>query len=266
LLSLLLFFDLSLLLLLLFIPNEYGISGASVTLDIVRRKFESRYSDDKKVKIAVLGRTADDVVKISIIISVFLGILGILFTLRRWHWLALVAGAACFMTGFLLSQAVVENEFKRWQSMVFNEVPVLINFAPAFLKVGGITLRDAISMTIPFLSSPLREEIWTMLDRIRRTGNVKNALELLADRVKHPAMDAICTRLSAAWDASPSPDLFADLSDQMQDMEEIAAAGGTAARAGVFALICVLGLAGSVLVFGYPAWIYEMSKMTMGLF
>ena len=143
-------------------------------------------------------------------------------------------------------------------------MPTLTSFAPAFLKVGGITLRDAISMTVPFLKGPLRDEIWIALDRIKRRGDTKSAFDNLVDRVDHLCMDSICLRLSTAWDASPSPDLFADSSDQMRDMEEIAAAGATAGKAGMFAPICVLGLLGAALVFGYPAWIYLSSKLAMG--
>lgn len=119
-------------------------------------------------------------------------------------------------------------------------------------------------MTVPFLAGPLRDEIWTALDKIKRTGNAKSAFDDLAVRVGHPCMDSICLRLSTAWDASPSPELFEDLSDQMQDMEEIAAAGATAGRGGLLALICLIGLIGAGMVFGYPAWIYMASKLAFG--
>jgi Flp pilus assembly protein TadB len=212
----------------------------------------------------ILGKTVGDVVKSSLFISAGIGFFGFLMAFYRLHWLALIVGIACFAVGLALSRAGVNNEFKRWQARVFEEVPILISFAPSFLKVGGITLRDAISMTVPFLEGPLRDEIWTALDKIQRTGNTRGAFNELADRIDHPAMDSICIRLSTAWDASPSPELFDDLSDQVQDVEEIAVAGTTAGKAGLLALICVLGLLGALLVFAYPAWLYMASQFSMG--
>jgi hypothetical protein len=266
-LPVLLFIALLALLLLLCVPDrECAVSPASVTIDQARRSFERRFigDRDRETRLKILGKTVDEATRSSLVISGGIGLLGFLLAFFKFHWLALIVGLACFAIGLMLSQAGVNNEFKRWQARVFEEVPTIIGFAPSFLKVGGITLRDAISMTVPFLSGPLRDEIWTALDKIRRTGNTRGAFNELADRIDHPAMDSICIRLSTAWDASPSPELFDDLSDQIQDVEEIAAAGATAAKAGLLALICVLGLLGALLVFAYPAWLYMASQFTMG--
>ena len=255
------------LFLLLFVPDrECAVSPASVTIDQARRSLERRFAGDrnKKTRLKILGKTVGDVIRSSLFIGTGIGLLGFLLAFFRLHWLALIVGLACFVVGFMLSQAGVNTEFKRWQARVFEEVPTIINFAPSFLKVGGITLRDAISMTVPFLSGPLRDEVWTALDKIRRTGNTRDAFNELADRIDHPAMDSICIRLSTAWDASPSPELFDDLSDQVQDVEEIAAAGTTAGKAGLLALICVLGLLGALLVFASPGWLYMASQFSMG--
>jgi len=266
-LPILLFLVLLTLFLLLLVPDrEYAVSPVSITLDHARRSFESRFAGDRdqKTKLKILGKTVGDVIKSSLFISTGIGLLGFLLAFFRLHWLALIVGIACFIIGLVLSQAGVNNEFKRWQARVFEEVPTIISFAPSFLKVGGITLRDAISMTVPFLEGPLHDEVWTTLDKIRRTGNTRDAFSDLADRIDHPAMDSICIRLSTAWDASPLPELFDDLSDQVQDVEEIAASGATAGKAGLLALICVLGLIGALLVFAYPAWLYMASQFTMG--
>ncbi len=259
----LLFASLLTFLLLVLVPGE-DAAPASVTLDYVRRSFMNRYAGDRSTKLAILGKTTGDAFRFSLAVSIAAGLLGFLPAFFKWRWLALIVGVAFFVSGFLLSQHAVKNEFKKWQARVFGDVPTLISFAPSFLRVGGITLRDAISMTVPFLSGPLRDEVWTALDRIRRTGHTRDAFDELAERVDHPVMDAICLRLSTAWDASPSPGMFDDLSDQMQDMEEIDAAGATAGKAGMLALICVLSLLGAVLVFGYPAGQYLMAKMSMG--
>ena len=165
-LPVLLFISLLALFLLLFVPDrEYAVSPASITLDYARRSFERRFAGDRdrETRLKILGKTVGDVIRSSLFISACIGLLGFLLAFFRLHWLALIVGIACFAIGFMLSQAGVNNEFKRWQARVFEEVPILISFAPSFLKVGGITLRDAISMTVPFLKGPLRDEIWAAL-------------------------------------------------------------------------------------------------------
>jgi hypothetical protein len=264
-LTILLFASLFALFLLLFVPDrEYAISPAGITIDYARRKIEKRFAGDRAAKLAILGKTVEGTVKSSLFVSAGAGLLGFMVTFSKWHWLALIVGIICFAIGFMISQAGMKNEFKKWQARVFEELPTLISFAPSFLRVGGITLRDAISMTVPFLNGPLKDEIWSALDRIKRTGATKDAFDELAERVDHPAMDSICIRLSTAWEASPSPDLFDDLSDQIGDAEEIAAAGATAGKAGMLALICVLALLGIMLVAGYPMGIDMISKITTG--
>jgi hypothetical protein len=212
-----------------------------------------------------MGKSVGGVIRTSLLIGVCFGMLGLIvaFFLAP-HWLELIIGVFCFAIGIALSQAVESSEFKKWQTRVLDDVPTLTSFAPSFLKVGSITLRDAIAMTVPFLKGPLGDEIWTALDTVKRTGNTKDAFDDLSERVDHPCMDSICLRLSTAWDASPSPDLFADLSDQMQDVVELTAAGATAGKTGLLALICMLGLLGLALVAGYPALLYMSSKLTLG--
>ncbi len=264
-LTILLLASLLALFLFIFVPDrEYAVSPASYTIDYARRSFEKRFTGDRAAKLAILGKTLEDTVKSGLFVSTGVGLLGFMITFSKLHWLSLIVGIVCFAIGFLLSQAGMKKEFSKWQAQVFEELPTLISFAPSFLRVGSITLRDAISMTVPFLRGPLRNEIWNALDRIKRTGATRDAFDELAGRVDHPAMDSICIRLSTAWDASPSPGLFDDLADQIRDAEEIAAAGATAGKAGMLALICVLALLGMMMVIGYPALLYMLSRITMG--
>lgn len=259
----LLFISLFALLLLLIVPGE-DASPAVVTVDYVNRYVRQKLiSEEKETRLEILGRQAQDVVKSGLFIGAGLGLIGFLIMLGKIHWLAVPAGMALFFAGLMLVRFVSDNEFKKWQAKVFNDVPDLVSFLPAFLKTGAITLRGAMSMTLPFLTGPLQDEIWMALDKIKRTGNARAAFSDLSSRIGHPCMDSICLRLSTAWDASPSPEMFDDLSDQIRDIEEIAAARSTAGKAGMFALICVLGLLGAGMVFGYPAWIYMANKLTM---
>jgi hypothetical protein len=259
-----LFVVLLILFLLLFLPGERA-APVAITYDYLRRNLEEQFiPEDKRPRLEIVGRKAKDVLKSGLLIGVCLGVFGFMITLKRLHWLAIIVGIASFFVGLLMARFGVNREFKNWQARVFDDVPNLISFTPAFLRTGSITLRGAISLTLPFLSGPLRDEIWMTIDRIKRTGSAKDSFADLAKRIGHPCMESICSRLSTAWDASPSPDLFDDLSDQIQDIEEIAAAGSTATSAGLAALICVLGLFGAFLVFGYPAWQYMVSKLAMG--
>lgn len=264
-LTILLFIVLVVFFVLLFVPGrEYVVSPASYTIDYARRSFEKQFAGDKAAKLAIIGKTVEDTAMSSFFVSAGAGLLGFIITFSKLHGLSSLVGIVCFAIGFLVSQVGIKNEFNKWQAQVFAELPTLISFAPSFLKVGGITLREAISMTVPFLRGPLRDEVWNALDRIKRTGAARDAFDELAGRVDHPAMDSICIRLSTAWDASPSPGLFDDLSDQIRDAEEIAAAGATSAKAGMLTLICVLGLLGVMMVVGYPAWLYMVYRITMG--
>jgi hypothetical protein len=260
----LLFTSLFALFLLLVIPGERA-SLALVTYDSLKRGMERRFiSDADRPRLEILGRKAMDVVKSGVLIGICAGLLGFLLTLHKLRWLAPLFGVALFFAGLALARYSVNYEFKKWQARVFDDLPDLIGFAPAFLKTGGITLRGAISMTLPFLSGPLRYEMWIALDKINRTGNARGAFDDLAKRVGHPCMDSVCLRMSTSWDASPSPELFDDLTDQIRDVEEIAAARSTAGKAAMLALICVLGLLGALMVYGYPAFVFMGEKLMAG--
>jgi len=263
--SIVLLASLFILFLLLLVPGKYSSSPVAITYDTLRRRVENHFAGEQEAKLQILGKTVADVTRSSLFIGLFAGVLvGAAALPFVPHWLAMVLGVVSFAGGIALSQAGLNIEFQRWQARVFADVPNLVSFAPSFLKVGGITLRDSISMTVPFLTGPLKDELWIAIDKVKRTGNTRDAFDELAARVDHPCMNSICLRISTAWDASPSPDLFADLSDQLQDVEELAAAGTTAGKAGMLALTCVLGLLGSMIVIGYPMWIYLSLQMTRG--
>lgn len=263
--SLILFASLFALFLFLLVPGRYSSSPAAITYDTLRRSVEGHLVGEKEAKLQILGKTVADVTRSGLFIGLFAGLLvGVGVSSFVPHWLALTLGIASFAGGLALSQAGLNIEFQRWQARVFADVPNLVSFAPSFLQVGGITLRDSIAMTVPFLTGPLKDELWIAIDKVKRTGNTRDAFDELAARIDHPCMNSICLRISTAWDASPSPDLFADLSDQLQDVEELAAAGATAGKAGMLALTCVLGLFGSMIVIGYPMWIYLSLQMSRG--
>lgn len=257
-----LFAAISALLLALLLPGEYIPSPVTSFADEVRLKLGWYLNrGDRKKLYNILGKSTKETLKAGLIVGCGLALVTFIILLKPMGILALLPASLALITGILLADLVFKNEYRRWQDGLFEGIPALVNFMPSFLETGAITPREALSLTTPFLPEPLRSELSLVVNKAARTGRVKEALSEFAERAQHPVVDAICFRLSAAWDAKVTPDIFADLSDQIQDMAEMAAAKATAAKGGLLALVCVIGLAGAMLVFGYPAARYFFKAM-----
>lgn len=261
-----LFISLFILLYLILIPTGiYQTSPAGLTIDAAKRQLENRLiAGNKGIALSVTQKSLNEVIKIALVVGLGLGVLTLVLGLKLVGVFAIPLAIAVTIGGMLLTEQIIQNEFKMWQAKIMEGTPTLVNFVPAFLEIGTITPREALSMTLPFLQEPLKTEVWTALDKINRTGRVQDALTELSGRVKHPVMDAICTRLISAWDHHVSPDIFDDLTDQIEDMKEIAATQATAAKSGFLALLCVFGLLGACLVFGYPGLQWMSQQMSRG--
>ncbi|MGI9862522.1 hypothetical protein SDD30_14170 [Moorella naiadis] len=199
-----------------------------------------------------IGRGAADVVKTGILSGAGLGVLGFFLCYGFIGAWAALPALVLFAVGVFLTGLLVEKEFKKWQEKTLEGIPSLLNFIPAFREVEGVTPREALALSLPFTPRPLRDELKKALDRIARTGDVTGAFDELAGKVKHPLMDAICFRLATSWTTAAKGDIFADLSDQLAGLKEEMAARATAGKTAIFALVCVLGLVGAALEFGYP--------------
>lgn len=258
-----LFATLAVLMYLILSKDEYAISPAGTVIEKARLNIEAYLtSGNKKLIYDVLGKKPSEVIKIGFITGGGLGFLTVFICAKFIGLFALLPGLLLFATGFVLADLVFQNEYRRWQSGIFEGVPNLVNFMPSFLEVGGIiTPREALSLTIPFISQPLQSEMKRVVDKIERTGRVKEAFDEFAERTKHPVIDAICFRLSASWDAKITPDIFEDLNDQIKDLAELEAANATAKKGGLLALLCVVGLIGAAFVFGFPAVKYLFSSL-----
>lgn len=261
-----LFISVFALLFFLMVPvGEYDVSPATMTIDALRHRIEAMLTKgDRGEKLAIMGRTTGDVIKTGLVAGFGLGLLGGFLTFKFIGVLALAVAVGFFVLGLGLTQMAMGNEFKRWQNKVLASVPTLLNFVPAFLEVGSVTPREALSYTLPLLGEPLRSELWQVVDLIARTGRVQDAFDGLANRVKHPLMDAICFRLSSTWDTKMTPDIFSDLSDQVDEIREEEIHKATVAKSGFLALICVIGLLGAVMVFGYPGFKFLAVKLSSG--
>jgi len=251
---------------LLCVPlGEYEVSPANAAVDVVKRRLGARLtSGEKGDMLKILEKNTKDVVRTGLLAGVCLALIAFLVSYRFIGPLSVILCPACLMLGIFLTEKVLQNEYRQWQTKLFEGVPTLISFVPAFLEVEGVTPREALSHTVPFLPEPLKSEMRAAINKIKRTGRVREAMDVLARKAKHPLVDAVCFRLSAAWDAKITPDIFADLYDQVEDIKELTAARATVAKTGYLALVCVLGLIGMILTFVYPGVMYLMNQVAGG--
>ena len=257
-----LFFTLFILAYIFLSPGKYAVSPARLVVERMRSEIQSRFMSGEKVKMYdILNKTPMEVMKTGYIIGGALGFLTLFLMFKSSGLLALPVSLLVFLAGLFIVKLVFQNEYRRWQASLFDGIPVLTDFMPSFLETGAITPREAMHLTIPFLPEPLRSEMWKVVDYITRTGGVRQALDEFARRADHSVVYAVCFRFSSAWDAKVTPDIFADLNDQIRDMTEIAAAKASAAKGGLLALVCVIGLLGAGLIFGYPGMKYLFSTM-----
>lgn len=243
--------------------DEGKLSPAGVTASILKKKALSHLTaGDKRKTYEVLGKTPEEILKVGVLVGCSLGFFTLFIGYKFMGVFALAAATIIFMSGILIADMVFQNDYRQWQTKLFDGVPVLVSFMPSFLEVGGVvTPREAMKLTLPFLTEPLNSEMSAVVNQVSLTAKVKQALDDLARRASNPVVDAICFRLSAAWDTRITPDVFADLNDQINDMAEMAAASTTASKGGLLALVCVIGLLGGALIFGYPGIKYLFSSL-----
>ncbi|MGI9951356.1 hypothetical protein V3F56_03255 [Moorellaceae bacterium AZ2] len=233
--------------------------------DAVRTRIQQKILSPKKTMyLQTVGRTAQELFRSGAIIGGAAAFFVFVLTVKFLGVLALVPAAAVCLLGPLLASVSIDYEFRRWQGRVLEGVPNLFNFVPAFLETGILTPREALALSLPFIPQPLRGLLENAVASITPKHNVKDTMDELAGKVKHPLIDAIAFRLSSAWDVRVDAGIFDDLSGQLASVREEAAARATAAKASYFVLVAVLGLLGALLLFGYPALKFMMQKLTGG--
>ncbi len=258
-LSLLLFVTLAALLLAVFYAREYEVSPATAVYDEAKARLGKYFFRAGREELyGLVGRDPWKTAKTGAVTGAAFGLLAA--AVVGGSPVALAAVPVFVLGGILLFDAWIGLEYDRWRGALFDGIPTLVHFFPSFLETGAITPRRAMELTVPFLPEPLRSEMAKAVHQVGRTGCVE-ALSDLARKAKHPVVDAVCFRLQASWDVGVRPDVFADLDDQIRNMEEVAAARATAAKSGLIALLCVVGLIGAALEFGYPAWKYFTRTM-----
>lgn len=258
-----LFLSLFSLFLLLCVPGSYQASPAAAAVDAVKRNLDIYFTSGHTGEVLKrIGRSTAEVVRTGIVTGLGLALIVVLLTASALGPFAALLIPVSLAAGIFLTHLVVQNEYRRWQQGIAIGVPLLVDFVPAFLEVEGVTPREALAYSLSFIPGTLKREMEGVIDRIRRTGRVKEAMDGLAAKAENPVVDAVCFRLAAGWDTGIKADIFDDLADQLEAMNELAISRATAAKTGYLALICVLGLAGMLLIYGYPGWQYLMQQMS----
>ncbi|RDV81181.1 hypothetical protein [Ammonifex thiophilus] len=256
-----LFVSLFLVLYFLAVPqDEYSLSPAQAAVSTVKARLTRRFRQ-KEEALRYMGKSLKDVLRASLVVGLGLALLVFLLTVKFLGAFSLVLAVAAGVLGLFLVEKAVENAGKKYREKLLDGVPSLVAFFPAFLEVEGVTPKEALEHTVPFLPEPLRSEVAQALVKLKFRW-VDEAVAPLVRKASHPLVDAVFLRMAAAWDAGITPEVFADLSDQVEDLKELAAARATAAKAGYLALVCVLGLLGVALVFGYPGARFLLDRLT----
>jgi len=235
------------------VEEQIGMTMAEITVDNVRTGILRKLnSNGRWEKLNNIKKNAEDFLKRAFIVGILGGALLCLATLGYlgpYSMVFLLIGAAASV---LIAEAAINNAYQKWQLDMVQGIPALIDFLPSFLETPGITTRAALEYTIPFIPGPLRGEFGNTISAVKRTGNARRELMLLSARVRHPVMEAVCTRLATTWDAAITPDLFSDLREEVANVQEMAAARATTKKKGLFVVVVLIGILGMGLLAGFP--------------
>ncbi len=247
------------------VEEQIGMTMAEITVDNVRSSILNRLNADGRwEKLNNLQKNADDFLKRAFIVGGLGGALLFLITLGYlgpYSIAFLIAGIA---GSVLIAEAAINHAYKVWQTNMVEGIPALIDFLPSFLETPGVTTRAALDYAIPFIPGLLREELTITLNTIKRTGNARKELMMLSARVRHPIMEAVCTRLATTWDATITPDLFSDLREEVANVQEMAAARATTKKKGLFVVVVLVGILGMGLLAGFPVLSNILNSVSSG--
>lgn len=247
------------------VEEQIGMSMAEITVDNVRSSILHRLNADGRwEKLKNIQKNADEFLKKSLIVGGLGGGLIFILTLGVLGPYSIVFLLAGLAASILIAEAAINHEYKTWQLDMVEGIPAIIDFLPSFLETPGISTRTAMEYTIPFINGPLRGELRKAVDTIKRTGNARRELMMLSARVRHPVMEAVCTRLATTWDATITPDLFSDLREEVANVQEMAAARATSKKKGLFVLVVLVGILGMGLLAGFPVLANVLDSISSG--
>ena len=248
--------------LLYLVGSKYKSPLVISNIDTIRQRVDQFLTkDNKRIRLQVMAKHAGEVVNTALLIG--LGF-GVIFAGVGWvfvGWWGIFAGVFGAILGIIIADILIQNEFKQLQEKFFIGVPALITFMPSFLGSGVVTPREAMQYTVPFVPQPLRKELEEVVDKIKRTGNVRGAFNDLTTKIQHPCIDALCSRLSSVWEAEVEVDLFDDLADQIEDAKEIAITSATVNKSGIFVLLLLLGMLIALILLSFAAFMWVRTEM-----
>lgn len=253
-----------LLLYYVFVPDKYGYSTAEAYKEMLLNKLQKFVAPDAHV-LRMIEKTPEKVVRESLTAGFLFGLAGAILAVvifREFNALVVLMTLVSFLVGIAVGRLGTDQVYKQWQGRLLEGVPTFVEFFPAFCEIGGITNTESLRLTLDFLPEPFRTEMWRVYDRIIRTGEVKEAFDIMAARSRHPYIDSICLRLSNAWNSKINPDIFDDLSDEIVYIKREAAQSRTIQNKASLALVAVIGSVALITLFGYPAWVYISSSFT----
>ncbi|MCL6479396.1 MAG: hypothetical protein K6T65_13475 [Peptococcaceae bacterium] len=240
------------------------LSVAEATVDAVRSKvleFIRKNRDNERI-IDILKLDVEQLIKKGFLAGLMLGLTMLAVMVKFLGPFSALMVPLGIAVGILVVNNTISRSYKQWQEQVLGDAPVLADFLPAFLEIGGVSTRAALENTVPFLTGPLKEEMADAVAKIKDTGAAKNVFRELGERVGNATVSAVCARLSMAWDTTVTPDLFMDLSEEIGYARELSAARATTMKTLYFTLIALSGLFGLLFLAGYPALVSFKNMMS----
>ncbi|MEW6697292.1 MAG: hypothetical protein ACOY35_01380 [Bacillota bacterium] len=246
-------------------PNELGTTTIAITGDKARRRIETFYlKGDGRHQISVTNKTMADLLKTTLFVGLFLSAIVVILTLKWLGMFSLVLTLPAFIAGMFITRNSLNLEFLAWQKDMRKGLSSLLEFMRAFLKLEGLTTKEALKQSVENIPNPLKKELEHTLQQISDTGNPRKAFDALAEKVRDRMFYAVCFRLGVGWDNRITPEMCDDLIEQIENDKDIEAAKTTVRKTGYFSLLCLLGMVIILITYGFPIIKLMGLKITLG--
>lgn len=246
-------------------PNELGTTTVAITTDKTKRRIENFYlKGDGGHQISVTNKTMADLLKTTLFVGLFLSAIVVILTFKWLGMFSFVLTLPAFVAGMFITRNSLSLEFLAWQKDMRKGLSSLLEFMKAFLKLEGLTTKEALGQSVANIPNPLKTELELTLQQISDTGDPKKAFDALAEKVRDRMFYAVCFRLGVGWDSRITPEMCDDLIERIKDDKDIEAAKNTVRKTGYFSLLCLLGMVIILITYGFPIMKLMGLKITLG--